>query len=106
MANKKFLGVRFEPQVYELVDRIADEEKVDKTKALKLLVFAGWKEIRLERALESYRKGTISLDKAAEMAGLTLSEMMQHASANGIKSDETVQEFREGLRILMEENQK
>lgn len=102
MTNKKFLGVRVEPQIYEIVDRIADEEKVDKTKALKMLVFAGWKGIRLEKALENYRKGIISLDKAAEMAGITLNEMMQYAAASGLKSSETIQEFREGLKILME----
>lgn len=49
--------MRIEPQVYEMVDKIADEEKVDKTKALKILVTTGWKEIRLEKALEQYRKG-------------------------------------------------
>lgn len=101
MSNKKFLGLRVEPQVYEIVNKMADEEKVDKTKAVKLLVLAGWKEIILEKALEKYRKGTISLDKAAEIAGLTINEMMQQAAANGIKSDETIEEFREGLKLLL-----
>ncbi len=90
MGNKKFLGLRVEPQVYKIVNKIADEEKVDKTKAIKLLVLAGWKEITLEKALEQYRKGLISLDKAAEIAGLTMNEMMQQAAANGIKSEETI----------------
>lgn len=102
MVNKKFLGLRVEPQVYDIVNKIADEEKVDKTKAIKILVFAGWKEIRLEKSLEQYRKGLISLDKAAEIANLTINEMMQQAAANGIKSDETVEEFREGLKLLLE----
>lgn len=102
MSNKKFLGLRIEPQVYEIVNKVANEENVDKTKAVKLLVLAGWKERKLEKALEQYRKGIISLDKAAEIAGLTMNEMMQQAAANGIRSEETIEEFREGLRILLE----
>ena len=85
----------------ELLKKIY-EEKVDKTRALKLLVIAGWKEIRLEKALEQYRKGIISLDKAAEIAGITINEMMQYAAANGMKSEETLEEFREGLKLLLE----
>ena len=102
MSNKKFLGLRVEPQVSKIVNKVAEQEKVDKTKAIKILVFAGWKEIRLEKALEQYRKGLVSLGKAAEIAGLTVNEMMQQASANGIRSDETIEEFREGLKLLLE----
>ena len=101
MSNKKFLGLRVEPQVSNIINKIAEEEKLDKTKAIKLLVLAGWKELRLEKSLEQYRKGIISLDKAAKIAGLTVNEMMQQAAANGIKSEETIEEFRKGLAMLL-----
>ena len=55
MSNKKFLGLRVEPQVYKIVNKVATEENVDKTKAVKLLVIAGWKERRLEIAFERDR---------------------------------------------------
>ena len=100
MSERKFLGARIEPEVYEVVNKIVEEEHVNKTKAIKILVLAGWKGLRLEKALDNYRKGAISLDKAAEIAGLTVNEMMQEAAAHGIKSEETLEEFREGLRLL------
>lgn len=102
MSEKKFLGARMEPEVYDIINKIAEEERVDKTKAIKILVFAGWKELRLEKALEKYKEGFVSIDKAAEIAGLTVNEMMQEAAAHGIKSEETLEEFREGLKLLME----
>ena len=55
----------------------------------------------MEKALEQYRNRIVSLDKAAEIAGINLNEMMQHAVANGIKSEETVEEFRGRLKVLM-----
>ncbi len=51
--------------------------------------------------LEKYRKGEISIDKAAEIAGITVSEMMEVVVAHNIKSDETLEEYREGIRILL-----
>lgn len=56
---------------------------------------------RLEKALERYRKGEISIDKAADIAEITVSEMIKGAM-HDIKSDETLEEYREGVRILLE----
>lgn len=60
------------------------------------------KGIRLDKALQLYQEGRISVDKAAKIAGLTVSEMMDEISAYGIKSDETIEEYREGVKILLE----
>ena len=99
---KKFLGARIEPEIMDIVERVSEEKNVDKTAAIKMLVTAGWKELRLERAIQLYREGKISVDKAAKIAGLTVSEMMNEIAMRGIKSDETVEEYREGIRILLE----
>lgn len=101
MVKTKFLGARIEPQLYSIIDKTAEEEHIDKTQAIKILVLAGWKELRLEKALEKYRKGLISIDKAAELAQLTVNEMMQEASSHGIKSSEAIEEFKAGLKNLL-----
>lgn len=101
MVKTKFLGARIEPELYEMIDKTAEEEKVDKTQAIKILILTGWKGLKLEKALEKYRKGIISIDKAAELAKLTVHEMMQEAAARGIKSSETIDEFRRGLKYLL-----
>lgn len=85
----------------DIVEKVSEEKNVDKTSAIKILVTAGWKELRLEKALQLYREGKVSVDKAAKMAGLTVSEMMNEIAAYGIKSDETVEEYREGIRVLL-----
>lgn len=100
--QKKFLGARIEPEIMDIVEKVSEERNVDKTGAIKILVTAGWRELRLERAIQLYREGKVSVDKAAKIAGLTVSELMNEIVAHGIKSDETVEECREGTRILLE----
>lgn len=102
MAKTKFLGARIESELYDIVNKVAKEENIDKTQAIKILVLVGWKELKLEKALEKYRKGIISMDKAAELAGLTVNEMMQEVAARGIRSDQTIDEFRKGLKDLLQ----
>ncbi|HLC71975.1 MAG TPA: UPF0175 family protein [Candidatus Nanoarchaeia archaeon] len=99
--QKKFLGARMEPEIIAIVDRVSEEKKVDRTSAIKILVFAGWKELRLEKSLALYKEGKIAVDKAAKIAELTVSEMMEVIAAHGIKSDETLEEYRQGVKVLM-----
>jgi len=100
--QKKFLGARIEPEIMEIVNKVSEEKKVDRTSAIKILVSAGWKELSLEKALQLYKEGKISVDKAAKIAGLTVSEMMNEITIHGIKSDETLEEYREGVKLLMD----
>ena|SRR3989344_135449 len=100
--QKKFLGARIEPEILEIVDKVSEVRKIDRTSAIKILISAGWKELSLEKALQLYREGKISVDKAAKIAGLTISEMMDEISAHSIKSDETIEEYREGIKLLLE----
>ena len=54
----------------------------------------------LNKQLEAYRKGTCSVDKAAQIVGITVSEMMDEIAKAGLRSTETFEEYREGLRLL------
>ena len=102
MSESKFLGVRVEKDIMKMIEKTAEEERVDKTKALKELVVRGWKQYVLQKYLEFYRTGKGSIDKAAEAVGITVAEMMQEAAKAEIKSTETIEEYREGMRLLLE----
>ena len=101
IEKKRFLGARIEPKILGFVDSVAEERNIDRTGAIKILVCAGWRELQLEKAIGLYRDGRISIDKAAKMAGITVSEMMQKAAMFGIKSEETMEEYRQGIKALM-----
>lgn len=100
MSEAEFLGARLEKNIVRMIEETAKEERVDKTKALKELIQIGRKQFLLNKQLEEYRKGKCSIDKAAEKAGITVAEMMQEASNAGIKSTESLEEYRRGLELL------
>lgn len=100
--QKGFLGLRVEPEIMEIINSVSEEKKVDKTMAIKLLINVGWKEFKLEKAIQLYKEGKASVDKTAKIAGLTVSEMMDQIASHGIKSDETIEEYRRGLKMLIE----
>jgi hypothetical protein len=50
--------------------------------------------------LERYREGSASLSKAAELAGVSISEMMDLLAVHGIPSDLRSEDYREGLKTL------
>lgn len=57
---------------------------------------------RILVALDRYREGKASLSRAAEVAGVSVSEMMDLLAQHGISSDLQVEDYRESLRTLRE----
>ena len=100
MHKTKFLGARMEKEVYDIINKVAQEENLDKTSTIKILIQEGWKGLRLKKALNQYEKGLISVDNAAKLCGVTISEMMALTASHGIKSEETLEEYRKGIKIL------
>ena len=100
MSSSKFLGVRLEEDFFRMVEETASEEHTDKTTALKQLIELGRKEFLLKKYIEMYRAGKCSIDKAAAAVGITIPEMMKEAADAGITTDETLEEYREGLKHL------
>lgn len=101
MAEAHFLGARLEEDIIKMVEKTAEEEHIDKTKALKNLILLGRRQFLINKYLQLYREGKCSLDKAAEIVGVTITEMMQEAAKAGIRSTQTLEEYREGLRSLL-----
>jgi hypothetical protein len=49
------------------------------------LLMAGLRQVKLDSALALFKRGDISLWKAARMAGVSLRSMTQHAVAHGLR---------------------
>jgi predicted HTH domain antitoxin len=100
MGEVTFLGARLEKEIIEMVEETAKEEHVDKTKALKELILLGRKQFLIHKYLDLYRLGRCSIDKAAQAVGITVYEMMQEVVKAGIKSTQTIEEYKRGLQLL------
>lgn len=101
MSETEYLGARLERDIVKMVEKTAKEENIDKTKALKELIILGRKQLLIQKQIDLYRKGQCSIDKAAEIVGIPVTEMMREAVKAGISSNETIEEYRRGVSILM-----
>ena len=54
----------------------------------------------VQEALDRYKKGRVSLGTAAELARLTIGEMMTTLEKHGVKSNIAVEDYSEGLENL------
>lgn len=66
------------------------------SKAIRQFVNRG----RLVYAIDSHKNGNASLGKAAELAEVTISEMMGLLVESGVKSNITYEDYAEGLKNL------
>ena len=76
LSKTRNLTVRVDEEIYDEIEKTANRENVDKSTIARGLLEAGLREARRRRGLELYRVGSCTLWKAAEVAGVSLREMM------------------------------
>lgn len=81
----------------------ADKERIGKTIALRKILDRGLKEIKLEHALDLYKKGKVTLWKAATIAGLSLWEILDIVRERKIPMYYTLEDVEEDIRTALEE---
>jgi predicted HTH domain antitoxin len=90
------MSVRLDRDVMDFLKNESKEEKIDKAKILRELVDKG----RIYLAIEEYKKGEISIGRAAEKAGVNIGTMMDLLAELGIKSNITKELYLQGLKNL------
>lgn len=96
----ELISARFPKEDTATIEEIAQEEKTDKTTALRKIFALGAKQYRLEKAVKEYQEGKISIGKAAEIARVSLWEMMDELKERNIANRLGEEEFKEGLKNL------
>ena len=76
LTKTRNLTVRIDEETYQEIEKTADIENLDKSTVTRRLLEIGIRETKKKRALEMYREGSCTLLKAAEIAGMSLREMI------------------------------
>ncbi len=92
----KTMSIRMDRENYEFLTEISKEERSDLSKAVRDLVTRG----RVLLAVERYKKGEASLGKAAQLAGLSLGQMMTLVAEFGVASRIEKDDYLQGLKNL------
>jgi len=100
------IGVRVSDDLLEKLDRLSEEERLDRSTVIRQLLERGYEDFMKERAAEKYRKGEVTISEASSLAELTLWEMEQYLIQEGYQSEYSIADLdreREHLRSSREE---
>ncbi|MCD6265108.1 MAG: UPF0175 family protein [Deltaproteobacteria bacterium] len=90
------LSIRINDSDYRFLFSLAKEERQDVSKKVRQLVDLG----RVMLAIEKYRKSEASIEKAARIAGVSISEMMNILSEYGVDANIEYEDYLSSLRSI------
>ncbi len=91
---------RIEEELAGIIDEVSREEGIDRSTVIRRFLMKAVKEWLIEKGLEEYEQGKITLWQAAEKSCLSLWEMVLEAKKREIHVPYTLDEFREDLKAL------
>ena len=89
----KSIGIRMDERLLEKLDKISEEENLDRSTLVRKLLRKGLEITEKEKAAEKYKKGKITLSKAAEEAEATVWEMEKFLVESGYKSEYSIKDL-------------
>jgi len=101
----KTIATRVPKEIDKFLEKIMKEEKLDKSTTTRKILEIGITEWRKEKAVELLRKGKATLAKAAEIAGISIYEMIDIVKEKKIDYIHiTREELEEDLKLLESES--
>ncbi|CAG0943636.1 MAG: hypothetical protein DCC43_14095 [Candidatus Brocadia sp.] len=95
MATKT-LSIRIDDDDYKFLSVLAKEEKEDVSKTVRELVDLG----RVMLAIEKYKKSEASIEKAAKIAGVSISKMMEIFKEYSVEANLEYEDYLKGLKSI------
>lgn len=91
------LSVRLDETDLRMLDKVAAIDGVDRSTLVKRYLRRGQAVYRFEAACEAYRRGEVSLSRAAEMAGLPLATWLARLPEGDLHLDQRPEDLRREL---------
>jgi predicted HTH domain antitoxin len=99
----KTMSARLEADELQLLDSLAGLSGCDRSALIKTLLRLGMKELRFEQAVDAYRKESVTLGRAAELAGIHLWDFLARMRDQQLELHYDVEEFEADLGALARE---
>lgn len=84
------IDVRIPDDLLEKLDRVSEEEHLDRSTVIRRLLERGYRDYTRDQAAAQYRNGEITMGEAASLAGLSLCEMEQYLIREGYRSEYSI----------------
>jgi len=94
------IGVRFDNVFLKKIEKLSKEELLDRSSTIRKLVYLGYRDFIKKKVAEDYKKGKITISKAANRAEMTVWEMEKYLVEQGYKSDYSIEDLNEELELI------
>lgn len=99
--SSRAVTARLRMELLKEIEEMAREESVDRSSAIQKLLKIGLREYKMERALNLYRDRKVTLWRAAELAGVSLREMMEAIRTRDIPYQYDIEALEEYVEELL-----
>jgi predicted HTH domain antitoxin len=83
--SQKHVTTRVSEDLYEKIERVQEEEQTDRSTAVKRLLERGVGDWQIETAVRRYRKGSVSIGRAAKIADVSIWELLDILEKRGVE---------------------
>lgn len=97
------LTARVPEKLNEELDRISDEEGIDKSSLTRKMLEKAVKKHRVDKALEKYRDREVTMRKAAEIADLNLWQFIEEMKDEGLRQHYNEEDLEEDIRAVKDD---
>lgn len=98
------IAARFPGSSLEQLERIAREERVDRSTVIVRALQRYIREWKLEKALTLFREGKVTLWKAASLAGVSIWQIIGVIEEKKIPMQYTFEDFKEDFEAALKES--
>ena len=96
--SSEVISARLTKERLKLVEEIARKERIDKSTVLDRALEEYAREWKLRRAVEAYDDGSVTLSRAAEMAEISIWEMIDVLGKKKVQLQYDVEDLEEDLK--------
>ena len=89
----KQMNLRLDEDLIKEFEELAEHENLDRSALIKKILIEGLHQERLNFALQKYLRKEISIERAAEIARVSMHDIILKMSQLGIPSNLTIEDF-------------
>ena len=100
MSKLVTIGVRIPEEILKELEESAKEGNIDKSTVIRRFISEGLREYKREKAARLYKERRVSIDGAAELAGLTVREMVDYLIKRVYKSSYSYEDLEKEMELF------
>ncbi|MBI4219615.1 MAG: UPF0175 family protein [Chloroflexi bacterium] len=100
MKAEKLIASRVPDDLAADLKRIEEIEHLDRSSAVRRLLYKAVRDWKLEYVSEQYRESRVTLEKAAEYAGVPVREMMDYLRQRKVPAQYDLEDFEHDLKVI------